>query len=63
MMDELIRKMKSLWHANTPEDVALHVEDVEERLQDNQHDLVVLKQRTDTLHRLVSGMRGDSSVP
>lgn len=63
MIEGLLCKIRRLWRARTPEDVVHHVEDIEERLQDNEHDLVVLKQRTDTLHKLVSEMRGDSGVP
>ncbi len=62
-MMKLIYRVIRVWRSSAvPEDLVHHVEDVQERQEDIEHDLYVIKQRTDILHKLVSSMRGKSSV-
>lgn len=52
----MMRFLQRIWSVDANE-VLHHVEDVEERHQDIEHDLYVVKQRADILARLVAEMR------
>lgn len=55
MVKEILRRILKR-DLPTPEDVAVRVENVQERSEDINHDLYVIKQRTGIVKRLVSDL-------